>query len=153
MIMTKFTSAGNLRRNRKGGIEGLPLQLMIIILVATMGTGIIIGWMGSIEVPGHIGTVECDSDIQLSYGNNGISLNVTVTDQNGDPLEGAAVVLSGCGISDRGGGTPYVLTDKNGIARFNDMSVNKVTSVRYVSITVSKDGYGENNTARIMVIP
>lgn len=34
-----------------GGIEGLPLQLMIIILVATMGTAIIVGWMGSIETP------------------------------------------------------------------------------------------------------
>ena len=32
-----------------GGIEGLPLQLMIIILVATMGAAILVGWMGNIE--------------------------------------------------------------------------------------------------------
>jgi hypothetical protein len=30
-----------LRKNRKGGIEGLPLQLMIIIMIATLGTAII----------------------------------------------------------------------------------------------------------------
>ena len=131
----------------------MPLQLMIIILVATLGTGIIIGWMGSIEVPGHIGHVEIDTDIQLSKGNTGISVGVIVTDQNGDPLEGAAVVLTGCGIANRDGSTPYILTDRYGLADFSDLTINKVTSVRYVNVSVSKSGYGEDNTARIMVIP
>ena len=151
--MTKTASVGNLRRNTKGGIEGLPLQLMIIILVATLGTGIIVGWMGSIEVPGSIGHVEADTDIQLSKGNTGIDIGVVVADQNGDPLEGAAVVLSGCGIANKDGTTPYMLTDKYGVADFSDLTINKVNSVRYVTISVSKSGYGEDNTGRIMVIP
>lgn len=41
----------NLKNDRSGGIEGLPLQLMILILIATLATAIIIGWMGNIEEP------------------------------------------------------------------------------------------------------
>ena len=52
------TTRKALRKNRKGGIEGLPLQLMIIIMVATLGTAIIIGWMGNIEEPDSISRVD-----------------------------------------------------------------------------------------------
>ena len=36
------------------------MQLMIIILVATMGTAILLGWMGSIETPKSIGDVTAE---------------------------------------------------------------------------------------------
>lgn len=51
-----------------GGIEGLPLQLMIIILVATMGTAIIVGWMGSIETPQSIGSVDFGDNVTAEDG-------------------------------------------------------------------------------------
>ena len=54
-----------LRKNRKGGIEGLPLQLMIIIMVATLGTAIIIGWMGNIEEPHSISRVVIMYDLNM----------------------------------------------------------------------------------------
>mgnify|MGYP003225205835 CR=1 FL=1 len=53
----------DIRTDRSGGIEGLPLQLMIVILVATMGTAIIVGWMGNIEAPHAIGDVETPGPI------------------------------------------------------------------------------------------
>ena len=151
-MTTKLMSTKGLRRNKRGGIEGLPMQLMIIILVATLGTGIIVGWMGSIEAPHHIGSVEVDKDIQLSNDFSNWTVKVKVADENGNPLEGAAVVLTGCGAAIKGN-TPYVLTDGNGVATFNGLTVNNVSSIRYISVDVSKNGYGENNTARIMVIP
>jgi len=72
-----------------GGIEGLPLQLMIVILVATMGTAIIVGWMGSIETPHSIGEVEYEDCINAEDGTIP-TFTVTVYDQDGNRLEGAA---------------------------------------------------------------
>ena len=62
----------NLKNDRSGGIEGLPLQLMILILIATLATAIIIGWMGNISTPESIGDVTLDkSDVSAVRGANG----------------------------------------------------------------------------------
>lgn len=141
--------------NRRGGIEGLPLQLMIVILVATLGTGIILGWMGNIEGPRSIGSVDVTSDdIVLVNGStsDGI-IEVRVTDQDGEPIEGAAVVLSGLGITDLNGKTAYDSTDSNGLAVFTGLNITMDnSSVGFITVNVSASGYGENNTARVTVI-
>lgn len=141
--------------DRRGGIEGLPLQLMIVILVATLGTAIILGWMGNIEGPRSIGSVDVMSnDIVLVNGgtSNGI-VEVRVTDQDGEPIEGAAVVLSGLGITDRNGKTAYVSTDSNGRAVFTGLKIQMGGgSVGFITVNVSASGFGENNTARVAVI-
>ena len=82
----------HLRTDRAGGIEGLPLQLMIVILVATMGTAIIVGWMGNIETPHSIGDVGVED---IVYCNNGqiTGFSVEVRDQDGNYLEGAVVII------------------------------------------------------------
>ena len=84
--------------NKRGGIEGLPMELMIIVVVATVGTGILVGWMGSIDEPDSIGEVTCSAN-QIVMTSDTVKTNftVTVTDQSGDALKGATVVLFGCG--------------------------------------------------------
>src|SRR5215469_16865285 len=101
-----------LNSNKRGSIEGLPLQLMIIIIIATMGTAILVGWMGSIETPKHIGKVEVVSGDIILDGNRTSEgfLEIYVTDQNGNPLSGATVVLSGLGVTDKNGKTAYTNT-------------------------------------------
>ena len=159
-----------LRKNKKGGIEGLPLQLMIIIMVATLGTAIIIGWMGNIEEPHSIGRVEVDSgEIDLTGTNstysNGTTIRgtgnvycsnedviISVYDQNGDPLSGATVVLSGLNVTDSDGSTAHGTTDDNGAVTFSGLKLKMTGHVGYITIEVSKAGYGENSSCKITVI-
>ena len=152
--MIKNKAIMRLRKNKKGGIEGLPLQLMIIVLVAALGTAVIVGWMGTIDTPTSIGNVTVESgDIDMNEETNGnISINISVTDQNGDPLEGVLISLTGCGIRTSENGQVYGNSDRNGNVEFTDLTINGGSGVRFISVSASKSGYGEDNTARIAVI-
>ena len=158
-----------LRKNRKGGIEGLPLQLMIIIMIATLGTAIIVGWMGNIEEPQSISKVDVDSgEIDLtksssvyastSTGNFGSyyyptkDVVITVYDQNGNPLPDATVVLTGLGVTDSQGHTVHGNTDDNGMVVFKNIRLKMNGHVGYIDVEVSKSGYGENSSCRITVL-
>ena len=144
-----------LNRNKKGSIEGLPLQLIIVIIIATMGTAILVGWMGSIDSPKSIGAVEVTSGDIVLDGNStsdGI-IEVYVADQNGDPLRGATVVLSGLGVTDKNGKTAYLSTDSGGCAKFSDLKITlRGTGIGFITVNVSMSDYGES-TARVAVIP
>ena len=88
-----------LSNNRQGGIEGLPLQLIIVILIATLGTTVILGWMDNIETPQSIGEIQVlSNDIVLVNGEtaNG-DVEVRVVDRNGNYIEGASVVITEIG--------------------------------------------------------
>ena len=158
--MISIQSISKLRKNKGGGIEGLPLQLMIVILVATLGTAIIIGWMGSLEAPSHIGSVNVDSgDIILDNISgserytDAAYAKIYVADQNGDGLAGATVVLTGCGVTTRAGNTVHGVTDAKGYVEFNDLRVSlRGQNIGFVTVEVSKSGYGTDSTARIAVI-
>lgn len=142
-----------------GGIEGLPLQLMIIILVATMGAAILVGWMGSIETPSAIGDVQIDPDtVEATDGTIGDSITITVTDQDGNLLEGATVVLEGLNVrmtgEDGTASTAYLETDANGKVTFSGLTVNRSSSstVGFIDVLVTKSGYSESAEHRITVI-
>lgn len=160
--------------NRKGGIEGLPLELMIIIIIATMGTAILVGWMGNIETPHSIGGVDVetgtlgDSDIttQISLDGKGSTdaacIGVYVRDQDGNPLKGATVVLSGLNVaktatdqatSTKTYSSAYATTDNNGLATLDNLHLAlKGGSVGFVTVSVSMPGYGENTAAKVAVV-
>lgn len=135
-----------------GGIEGLPLQLMIVILVATMGTAIIVGWMGSIDTPQSIGAVDFDENVTAQDGKIA-SFNVTVYDQDGNRLPGATVVLDGLNVK-MGGKTAYAVTDSDGVAKFTDLTIDPAGSshVGYLHVSVEKPGYTAGADNRVMVI-
>ena len=52
-----FMKKAKMRKNKKGGIEGLPLQLLIIIVVASLGLTMMVGWINNIEEPSTISRV------------------------------------------------------------------------------------------------
>lgn len=154
-------NAKKLRKNVNGSIEGMPLHLMIIILTATLGTAIIVGWMGSLELPHRIGSVDVDSgDIILDkssdfgrYTDSGY-LRIYVTDQNGNGLAGATVVLSGCNVCTSSGKTVHGTTDAYGYVEFGDMYVSmRGGKIGFITIDVSKPGYGTNSATKAAVIP
>ncbi|MEE3363935.1 MAG: hypothetical protein VZR03_04515, partial [Methanomethylophilus sp.] len=87
--------------NRKGGIEGLPMELMIIVVIAALGTAVLVGWMGNIETPETIGHVDSSVDqiVMTTDKNTNVSFTITVTDTSGDAIPNATVVLTGCNVS------------------------------------------------------
>ncbi len=148
-----------LRHDRGGAIEGLPLQLMILVIVAGLATTVIVGWMSAIDMPQGMGPIalepgeiELDSELNGTRHGEGIVLEVTVHDSMGDPLPGAAVVLSGCGVSD-GGGTVYAVTGEDGVALFSGLSMQLPgTGVGFLEVTATKSGYDGVSEARVLVV-
>lgn len=135
-----------------GAIEGLPLQMMIVILVATMCTAIIVGWMGSIDSPDVIGELVYEDTI-VADGSSLGDVEITVMDTEGNLVEGATVILSGLNVQ-MDGGTAYAVTDANGVASFSGLTINASGSSSYglISIDVSKSGYTYGGNYEIMVI-
>ena len=88
-----------LRKNRKGGIEGLPLQLLIIIVVASLGLTMMVGWMNNIEEPTTISRIEVYADPTDSDYKKDFDVTVVVYDNKGNPVEGATVALTGLGAT------------------------------------------------------
>lgn len=136
----------------QGGIEGLPLQLMIIILVATMGAAILVGWMGSIETPHTISGVDVDPPyVTETDGAVSGDITITVTDQDGNYIEGAGVKLVNLGvrmIEDTEPKVPFLVTDEDGRVTFSNLTVSGTGTI---GIEVTKSGYTENTTATITV--
>jgi hypothetical protein len=150
-----------LSSNREGGIEGLPLQLLIIVLVAGVGSAIIMGWMGGLEAPGTIGSVQSsaneivliDDDGDGVFTSDGLDLVITVLDQGGDPISGASVTLEGAGVQSADGSRPHALTDDEGKASFEDLTMCRAsTSVGFVTVTVAKSGITSTRSVSIPVV-
>lgn len=107
---------GKLNGNKKGGIEGLPLQLMIVILVATMGSAVIIGWMGNIDTPHYISSLNVGENIVYIENGEIPDIHICVTDEDGDPMAGVTARIVNSQVSHPEGRDHDVVTDSNGRA-------------------------------------
>ena len=151
-----------LGKDCEGGIEGLPLQLLIMVVVAGLGLTIIVGWMNSIAAPHAIGEVFVapgeiivfDEDGDGLYTADDIVMTVTVTDQSGDRLEGATVMLDGANIVTSIGGQVRGVTDERGQAVFTGLKVEQFGSkMTTITVTVAKGDYGIDSSYEIPVVP
>ncbi|MFA5312342.1 MAG: carboxypeptidase-like regulatory domain-containing protein [Methanomassiliicoccales archaeon] len=150
-----------LTRDKDGGIEGLPLQLMILVLIAGVGSAVMMGWMAGLDTPSTISSVYSepgeivlmDGDGDGVFSNDDIDLRVHVVDGEGNDVNGALVVLDGCNIASSSGTTAYGTTDPSGIAVFDDLEASHIgDSLGFVTITVTKSGYGSESTNNIPVV-
>jgi hypothetical protein len=144
------------------GIEGLPLQLLIMVVIAGLGLTIIMGWMNSIAAPHSIGDVMVnpgeivvqDSDGDGIFTASGVTVTVTVTDQSGDRLEGATVMLQGANVMTGKGEVVRGVTDARGQVVFTDLKVEQFGSrLTTITVTVAKGDYGIDSSYEIPVIP
>jgi hypothetical protein len=151
-----------LAKDRSGGIEGLPLQLLIMVVVAGLGLTIIMGWMNSIAAPHSIGEVLVspseilvfDEDGDGIYSRDGIMMTVTVTDERGDRLEGATVLLEGANVRTVSGGPVRGVTDSHGQVLFTDLMVEHFGArLTTITVTVAKGDYGVDSSYEVPVIP
>lgn len=160
--MRKRKMTARMKRDDNGGIEGLPLQLLIMVVVAGLGLTIIMGWMNSISAPHSIGEVFVnpseisvfDEDGDGLYTRDGLTVTVTVTDQSGDRLPGATVMLEGANVMMKGGGQARGVTDDRGQVTLSDLSVEQFSSgLTTITVTVAKGDYGIDSSYQIPVIP
>lgn len=149
-------------KDEEGGIEGLPLQLLIMVVVAGLGLTIIMGWMNSIAAPHSIGEVLVspseilvyDEDGDGIYSRGGIMMTVTVTDERGKRLEGATVLLEGANVRTLAGGPVRGVTDSHGQVLFTDLVVEHFGArLTTITVTVAKGDYGVDASYEIPVIP
>lgn len=105
-----------LKGNNKGGIEGLPLQLMIVIMVATMGSAVIMGWMGSIDTPQYISTLGVEENIVYIDDGEIPDIHLLVLDQNDEPMKGVTVRIMNSQVYHPEGKDYDVITDTYGRA-------------------------------------
>jgi len=149
-----------LRSDRSGAIEGLPLYLIIIIVITVLGLGIILGMMNTIKPPKKIEKIVLstetiavkDDNKDGTYEVKNQALTVKVVDNNGDPIKGAVVRLTGCNVSE-GGTTAYGTTDSNGELKFKALSCQVIgTDTGHITVAVEKSGMGKLE-ATITVIP
>jgi hypothetical protein len=151
----------NIRKDKDAGIEGLPLQLMIMVVIAGLGTAIILGWMGGLSAPNGIDAVYSnppelvltDGDHDGVYTRSGITLTISVMDKNGDAVKGATVVLDGCNILTSNGKQVHGTTDDMGKVTFTGLSASQTgKSVGFISVSVTKSGLGTDNGLTIPVV-
>lgn len=143
-------------KSRKGGIEGLPLQLMIMVVVAGIGTAILMGWMSGLQAPSTISEVHTappeivlnDQDGDGIYNGDIGEFTVSVLDQQGDGISGATVVLEGAGVSKGDSShTVHGMTDSGGMATFSGLHASHSGStLTFMTVTVTKNGYGDHTT-------
>jgi len=151
----------DIRKDRNAGIEGLPLQLMIMVVIAGLGTAIILGWMGGLSAPNGIDAVYAnptelvltDGDHDGIYTKAGITLTISVMDNNGDAVKGATVVLDGCNIMTSTGKQVHGTTDDMGKVTFSGLSASQTgKSVGFITVSVTKSGLGTDNGLTVPVI-
>lgn len=139
----------------------MPLQLMIMGIIASLGTAVIVGWVSSIDTPVYIGEVEtepqqvavADSDEDGVYEATLDELSVRVLDTSGNPIEGAVVLCEGASL-DNEHHRLYGVTDAEGGAVFRNVSF-KVAGDRLASVRISIGGQGVAGDywTELMVLP
>ncbi|MFO7792020.1 MAG: hypothetical protein R6W73_03450 [Candidatus Saliniplasma sp.] len=95
-----------MNKNRKnlsndGALEGLPLYLILLVVIAGVGTAIIIGWMTSAEST-ELDSIEIDEDDRTINTSSGQHIDVTAYDRDGNGLEGVVITLEGCDVVESG---------------------------------------------------
>jgi hypothetical protein len=150
------------KKDWKAGIEGLPLQLMIMVVIAGIGTTVILGWMSGLQPPSSIGSVHAypgeiiltDADGDGIFQANDITIQVTVLDREGNGIQGATVLLEGAGISFQlNDGTVHGMTDSSGQLTLNELEASLAGGpLGFITVTVTKSGYGSEGGLQVPVI-
>ena len=136
-------------RDETGGIEGMPLHLMILVIVAGLTLAVVLGWTLSIQSPSVIKSVSTNP-ATVYLGNvaddapasKSLTITVTAYDAKNAPIKDVVVTLGGAVAEtqvaqDRDDGS------LDGTATFPNVIVSLPPGVTVgeVTLTVQKAGY------------
>ena len=140
MVRKRFTV------DRDGDVLGLPLYLFILIIVVVFALAILAGWFLLLDSPSSIKTIEIDTGdgndiIVVSSSSQSVSFKINVSDENGNPVEGALISLNGAGVRTTG------VTDGHGTADFT-VTVKLPGNVQKgkIIVEVEKTDYSSKST-------
>lgn len=145
---TKRLISPGLKRDRRA-LEGLPLKLLIVVIIAVTAIGIIMVWMGQIGGPKAIGKIivepstvslgESDPDV-IATGT--VTFNITVFDVAGNRMPGVSITLDGCNATKK-----MFETDKNGeVSITTSIQLPGGQNTGIIKVKAWKSGYGEKET-------
>lgn len=100
-----------LKRNKSGAVEGLPLQLIIMVAVAAIVLVIVLGWLAPWKNKIDLDALTVTPS--TVDNNNEITIIVTAWDTKGNHLEGVVIEMSGCNV-----GTQVLTTGSDGTTSF-----------------------------------
>ena len=86
--------------NRKGAIEGLPLQLIIMVVIAGVALVIVMAWLAPWKNKVDLASVSASPGSITKGYTTGVTL--TTWDTKDNKLSGVTIVLNGCGCSEHG---------------------------------------------------
>lgn len=136
-------------RDEAGGIEGMPLQLMIVVIVAGLSLAVVLGWTLSIQAPAVIKGVTTDP-VTVRLGDvpeelaatKSVTIRVTAYDAKNAPIKDIVVTLAGAVVDTK------VAQDRDdgsvdGTATFGGVAVTLPPGVVLgeITLTVQKAGY------------
>ena len=100
-----------IQRDRAGAVEGLPLQLIIMVAIAAIVMVIILGWLAPWQSKVDLNSLE----VNPLTVDDGVEVTITITawDTKDNHLEGVVIEATGCNIE-----TLVETTDENGIVTF-----------------------------------
>lgn len=135
-------------RNRDGGIEGMPLQLMITVIVAGLVLAVVLGWVLAIQSPLLIKSVNTEpamvdlGDVPEDQAAAKVAkIRVSAFDVEGAPVRDTVVTAKGAVA-----GTVVALDREDGTSDGTvTLSVRAQLAPRVnigeISLTVQKAGY------------
>jgi hypothetical protein len=154
-------------RSRKGfndsedGVEGLPVRLIVVLVIGVIALSAMVAAMNSFKPQKTLtaAVVEVSSKdgnlLQISNSGEGLikktwTCYVNVTDDKGDPVSGASVIVYGLGGAGSG------VTNTRGrayISKTNDIRLNPNQNSGYMTLEVHAPGsYQYKNENALAVI-
>ncbi len=90
-----------IRLDDRGALEGMPLQLIIMVVIAGIAISIIIAWLTIFTAPDlskiEVYSAEPEAD-PIRITENTTSITIKAWDTKGNPLEGVSIKMSGANL-------------------------------------------------------
>lgn len=148
---------GNWFKDRRG-IEGLPMRLVIIVVIAAIVLAAIIAVIGEFKPKGNL-SIECisvdgqDGNLKTVNGLGEINISdfevvAKVTDSKGNPVSGASVTITGA----NGAGSGKTGNDGMVTIIVKGAKLNANENEEYMKVTVSASGYNKHVEEGFIVI-
>ncbi|MBI5000758.1 MAG: hypothetical protein HZB92_04430 [Euryarchaeota archaeon] len=131
----------------KGAIEGLPLQLIIMIVIAGIAITILVAWMQPWKAKVDLNSIEAPASVQAGSNRQ---ITIKAWDSKSNLLSGVSVTIEGAGIV-----TQAKTTDSTGTATFTvSPSIPSGQSSATIYVTASYTGtILIQKTAQVTVTP